>query len=213
MRKIPIIFSAPYLASYLNTIPRIKSDWPLFFNIGSWNTEENVGRGIDRDGVSQMLKRLGKKAHIDKRIYPHLFRHSRATSYANRLTEQQLKNVFGWTGDSSMAATYVHLSQRDVDKAVMEANGMKVFDTEPETKLKSRICPKCRSINGMDFSFCSKCGSALDIGVALQQQQDNKTFEERMVSYMRDNGSFDKMFELMSREMLMVDYKKKKHIK
>lgn len=37
------------------------------------------------------LKILAKKAGITKRIYPHLFRHTRATHLAEHLTDSQLK--------------------------------------------------------------------------------------------------------------------------
>jgi integrase len=70
----------------------------------------------------KILKKLAKKAGITKRIYPHLFRHTRATHLANFLTESQLKIFFGWSKNSRMPATYVHLSGRDIDQAIIELN-------------------------------------------------------------------------------------------
>ncbi|MDE1810668.1 MAG: tyrosine-type recombinase/integrase, partial [Candidatus Micrarchaeota archaeon] len=112
MRRIPILFSVPYLAGYLNTIRDRKQPEPLFMAIGSWS---NLERPVERAAVAKVLKLAAKRSHIDKPINPHAFRHARATYYASRLTEQQLKAFFGWTGDSRMASTYVHLSGRDID--------------------------------------------------------------------------------------------------
>ena len=121
-----------------------------------------------------MLKIAAIRAGIKKRIYPHLFRHSRASYYANRLTEQQLKVFFGWTGDSKMAATYVHLSGRDIDNAILQANGAKTKEEVYETKLKTVTCPRCREENGADSRYCIRCGSALDIAIAIKQEEMEK---------------------------------------
>jgi integrase/recombinase XerD len=64
------------------------------------------------------LKTLSKRAGIIKRIYPHLFRHSRATFLAGYLTEAQLCAYLGWTISSAMPRIYVHLNGHDIDEAL-----------------------------------------------------------------------------------------------
>jgi integrase len=167
-RKIPILFSVPYLARLLDINNGLKPNDSLWMSIGSWS---NLDSPLDYSGLRMMIKRLTAKAKINKRIYPHLFRHSRASYYANMLTEQQLKAFFGWTGDSKMTATYVHLSGRDIDNAVLQANGMKSKEEAHEHKLKVIICPKCRYENGFSSRHCSRCGSALDIAIAIKQEE------------------------------------------
>ncbi len=76
----------------------------------------------------QLIK-ISRKAGINKKIHPHLFRHSRATYMANYLTEAQMNQYFGWVQGSGMPAVYVHLSGRDVDDAILKANGF----TKPES--------------------------------------------------------------------------------
>lgn len=63
---------------------------------------------------------LARKAGIQKRIYPHLFRHSRATYLAGYLKEAQLCAHMGWTVGSQMARIYVHLNGSDLDLAMMK---------------------------------------------------------------------------------------------
>jgi len=70
--------------------------------------------------VEKLLKRLKTKANICKRVYPHAFRHSRATYLASYLSEAQMKVFFGWTQSSKMASIYVHLSGKDLDKSLIE---------------------------------------------------------------------------------------------
>ena len=67
---------------------------------------------------AKSLKTLSRRAGISKRIYPHLFRHSRATFLAGYLTEAQLCCYMGWTISSAMPRTYVHLNGHDLDAAL-----------------------------------------------------------------------------------------------
>ena len=69
-----------------------------------------------------MLSTVAKRCGIKKRVNPHSFEHARASNLANVLTEAQMKEYLGWVGDSKMAATYVHLSGRNVDNAQWDKN-------------------------------------------------------------------------------------------
>jgi site-specific recombinase XerD len=68
--------------------------------------------------------KLAKMAKIGKNVYPHLFRHSRATHLADKLTEAQMKIYFGWSGRSDVPSVYVHLSGRDVEEAILKLHGV-----------------------------------------------------------------------------------------
>ena len=97
----------------------------------------------------------------------------RASDYAKRLSDQELKNFFGWTGGSRMAETYVHLSGRDVDSAVLQANGYKPVEVQAP-KLKVQLCPRCHLANGPDAQYCSRCGSPLSIDIAMMEEKTQK---------------------------------------
>ncbi len=202
MRKIPILFSAPYLAAYLNQLKEKKPNDALWWNMA----QSHILGELDGPGLRKRLKEIAKAANIDKRMYPHLFRHSRASNYANRLTEQQLKAYFGWTGDSRMAATYVHLSGRDIDNAILQANGLKPKATAAETKLQVRTCSRCRQENTVEAMFCTRCGSALDINTALMQSESERRIREDIEDSMID----DKHVEEMVHRYLMKKRKERK---
>jgi site-specific recombinase XerD len=168
MRKIPIWFSAPYLARYLETVKGKRPDDQVWKAIGSWS---NTNRDIDVGALAKLLKVAAKKAGIDKNIYPHLFRHSRASYYANKLTEQQLKAFFGWAGGSKQAATYVHLSGRDIDNAILKVYGKKEIEENTKPRLTVQTCARCRESNSILALHCSRCGAALEIATALKQEE------------------------------------------
>lgn len=176
-RKIPIWFSVPYLVQYLNTQKHLH-DEDHIWREAYLPDSDKLGKEIDYSGVRNMLSILKKKTGLRKRCNPHTFRHSRATFYANKLTEQQLKVFFGWTGDSRMAATYVHLSGRDIDNAILQANGMKPKDDDTKPKLSIRTCVKCHMENAVIATFCSRCGASLDVSIAMKQLEKDRDLEE-----------------------------------
>ncbi len=61
---------------------------------------------VTYDGVRMLLKKLGNKI-LKKNIYPHLFRHSSATYYCNRLNQYQLCYRYGWSMTSKQPQRYI----------------------------------------------------------------------------------------------------------
>ena len=103
MRRVRLLESATVLDEWISC-RSLKSDGYIF---------PNTYRSY-----SKRLQTLARRAGIDKRIYPHLFRHSRATFLANYLTEAQLCAHMGWTIGSAMPRIYVHLAGHDLDSAL-----------------------------------------------------------------------------------------------
>ncbi len=189
MRKIPILFSVPYMAQYLNSIQERRPEDAMWVGTGTWHNTS----GPDYAGIRKMVKDTAKAAGIGKRIYPHLFRHSRATNYANRLTEQQLKQFFGWTGDSRQAATYVHLSGRDIDNAVLEANGFEPHERSSASRLKAKTCPKCRYDNPIESIYCNRCGAPLSMEIAIAEQKTEAELRESLLESVKDPKLIEEM--------------------
>ena len=100
---------------------------------------------------------------------------------------------FGWTGDSKMAATYVHLSGRDIDNAVLQANGKKPKETFEEAKLTVKVCPRCRFDNALSSIYCNRCGSALDIATALVQEKNMNKMKDEVEESIIDDKHMEDM--------------------
>jgi integrase len=103
MRRLRLIEAAPVLDEWISC--------------RSYKPEERIFPNTYR-AYTKRLQVLAHRASIGKRIYPHLFRHSRATYLASYLTEVQLCVFMGWTIGSTMARIYVHLSGADLDAAL-----------------------------------------------------------------------------------------------
>jgi len=180
-RRVRIIASVQVLSLWLQEHPdKDNSEAPMWpGRLGRYRPEP-----CSYPTILAMLIRARKTAGIKKRVYPHLFRHSRATALANKLTEAQMKEYFGWTQGSEMAATYVHLSGRDVDSALLQMYSMKDVPVEKEVKLDIRTCMRCKEKNSPTQSFCGKCGNPLDEKLILDDP--NKKPNELMNALIED---------------------------
>lgn len=103
MRRVRILESSSILDEYISsTSPKPHARiFPLTYR-----------------AYAKRLKVLAARAGIEKRVYPHLLRHSRATYLACYLTEAQLCTYMGWAIGSAMPRIYVHLAGADLDAAL-----------------------------------------------------------------------------------------------
>lgn len=141
-RQVRIIRSAPALAAWLKVHPhRGRSEARL------WVTTSNNKRGrpLMYAAIRKTLRDVALAAGLRKRVNPHAFRHARATFLASHLTEFQMNDYLGWVQGSGMPATYVHLSGRDTDEALLRLNGIEVGrgsgwnGRAPRTRSRTRI--------------------------------------------------------------------------
>ncbi len=185
MRRVRIVASSPLLRQWIEEFhpQRENPDAPLWVGIG------NVGKGepIDYESTRMAIIRAAKRAGLKKAVNPHIFRHSRASELANKLTEAQLKEMFGWTQGSDMAATYVHLSGRDVDKALLRIHGLVGEDEKKEEeKFKVIRCPRCGEKNSPIAKFCHKCASPLEIKTVLEVERIRSDADNMMTRLLED---------------------------
>lgn len=191
-RRVRIISSAPVLASWLNIYDRAKNvDAPLWPPRASNQKHKDAIRFLDHRSMYQLIREVAKKAGITKRIHPHLFRHSRATALAGKFTEAQMKEYFGWVQGSDMAATYVHLSGRDVDDALLKMHGLSKPEEEREEKMKVQICQRCKEQNSPISKFCTRCGLPIDVEFISRIEHERQNGDYIMNKLMEDKEYFE----------------------
>ena len=118
-RRVRACWSINYINDWLSEHPeKDNPNIPLFIKFNSKPLEI-----LKYHAIRMQIIKICKKSGINKNVHPHIFRHSRATFLAGHLTESQMNVYFGWTQGSNMAQTYVHLNGRDIDAAILKANG------------------------------------------------------------------------------------------
>lgn len=113
MRRVRIVKYADLVRSYVSFLPKRDNPNTKLFPFCDRNLEK-------------MLNKLAVQINCHKNVYPYIFRHSRATHLAKLLTEAEMKEFFGWTADSKMVKTYVHLSGRDIDEKILKIHGINI---------------------------------------------------------------------------------------
>jgi len=175
-RTILLFKSQPYIKQWLQVHP-FRNDPNAYLFVSLWGGK---WRQVRPESYKNYLARLAQKAGIKKRVHPHMLRHTRLTELAKVLTEQELKIFAGWEPDSTMASIYVHLSGRDVEKALLEkVAGVKIEEEEEKkpSKLEPKICPRCGWENVPEALYCSGCGLVLDEKMAfkIREKEEEKT--------------------------------------
>jgi len=119
-RTILLPIASPHLDLYLRFHPPDSPDQPIF--------------PLRYSNFTKILRELGKKA-LNKRVHPHLFRHSSATYYATRLNRAVFCYRYGWSYRSNMADRYIDreaLNDQESVRAV-RANTMDDLRRENDT--------------------------------------------------------------------------------
>jgi len=133
-----------------------------------------------------MLKEVAEKTGLKKPVNPHNFRHSRSTELAKLFTESQLCEYLGWVQGSKEAATYVHLSGRDMDTAVLRMHGIIDREEEEKSKFITITCPRCKTKNTPGSKFCSNCSLGLDLHTVMNFEKTKDDFTTNLLSIIQD---------------------------
>jgi integrase/ribosomal protein L40E len=197
MRRIRLINSVPILKTWLNEHPfKDDPEAPLWVDI----SKRTFGKPLFRDGFYARLKVLAKKAGLKKNVFPHLFRHSKMTEYAKDFTESELKVIAGWTRTSQMPAVYVSLSGGDIDKKILQKNGLLEKDKQKESLLKPKVCIRCNENNSFDLRFCKKCSYPLDAKALSDLEKIREIVNEFIATKLMQKPEFMKELPQMVEE-------------
>lgn len=93
------------------------------------------------NALTKIMKEAAVKAGIKKRIYPHLFRYTRATQLAAFMSDQVMKQYLGWDKNSDMHEIYIHMSGRESDEAILKESGV-MYTSLPQPKQTTLIFTK-----------------------------------------------------------------------
>src|SRR5215204_3725212 len=109
---------------------------------------------------------------------------------------------FGWQHGTKVVRRYIHLSGKDVDKALIALNEGGQAKVE-EYKLKSLICKRCSESISIGMNFCSKCALPVNLDNEftreMELENENKILKEK---YERDMKTIhEKMRDEMKKQI------------
>jgi integrase/recombinase XerD len=197
-RRILIIDSIRYVHAWLEAHPRKNEpEAPLFYTM----SRRKPGARLTIQGLYLFCRKAAERAGLKKHVHPHLFRHTAATEKA-RLgwNEAMLRAYFGWSNDSTMPSTYVHMVQQDYERIELARRGMLAGEGAPQPALAGLTCPACRAINAVTALWCEQCrhpvapGAADDLRnrqLAALNQEMAILVQEAVRTALADRGAFD----------------------
>jgi len=158
-RYVRLIMSREALAKWKNDYPAkpVTNEMPVFI------TEHQTA--LTHGSVAMQLKRLAKRAGVQKHITPHIFRHSRITHLIKENVSESVIKLMMWGSlTTNMFQTYAHLTGKDIDNEMLRTYGITETETGEgmsELRIEPRQCPHCKLINGPMAEFCNSCGRSL----------------------------------------------------
>jgi site-specific recombinase XerD len=159
-------------------------------------------RPISYQSVLEKIKRIAKKAGINRRVWCHLLRHSAATADSRRdmpLDLMQMK--YGWSHDSRMPYRYMHKNPDDLRRWEEAKRG--VGDEKPHDAQEPKKCYRCGRINSWEKTLCESCGMHLDKQVFEQtrvfEKLASQTVEEQNRKIEEQDKKIDELKEMVSK--------------
>jgi len=191
-RYVEFVKSIPYIRTWLSVHPDPKPDNPLFVKIKGKPTR------LEYQAFWKLLKEALKRAKINKRVHPHLFRHQVATELLSteRLPEEAVRVYLGWTHGSRMVSRYSHVTSERANELVMRARyGIKTREKKEEPK-GYKECPRCGRMVPIDAKYCSYCGLILERKELMRERELMKRVDE-LLDLLRENPQLlDQLKEL-----------------
>ncbi len=204
-RRVLITDSEPDLRQYLNLLGDREPSGPLWYKIGDSHQGVPYYEAMDYPALAKTLKVIKARAKITKRCNPHSFRHAAATKLAGLVTEQEMKKYLGWDNASAMAAVYVHMNDKALDKKILEVKGY-VRPKDVEVKPNVRDCFKCHEHNPLTNRYCLRCGTPLDEKAMVDSQSREDIMKEAITEALKD----PKAIEEIAHAYLLMQAKKTK---
>ena len=179
-RRVRIIAFTKLLLQWLEVHPlKNMAQYPLWISEATNFKNQQLGLRGAQKIIEEALPKTGL-SNKHARLY--ILRHSRATHLANHLTEAQMCVFFGWQHGTKVVRRYIHLSGKDVDKALIaltEGGQAKV----EEYKLKSLICKRCSESISIGMNFCSKCALPINLDNEytreMELEKENRFLKEK----------------------------------
>lgn len=193
-RDAILYHAVPYLARWMNEHPSKERDAPLWVVENAKNSHSKRGDGSYRQGkngqvipanyrtLKKRMDQMTEKAGLRKKSDFYTLRHSCARLL--RLWGVPVEECAKQLGHSvkEFTETYGRLDTADREARHARAFGIEVDEQGVELP-KPQKCAKCSMINEAGIDYCSRCGAALNVKVALDRMaQQDEAFEEFVMS-------------------------------
>lgn len=187
-RNIPIDMT---ILADLKAWDRIRPEGGEYFFCTVWERKANgiskgnpPGSKLSHNMLNDIIKRAAKRAGIERRVWPHMFRHTYATNIlrkvgSNTTAGARLKLVQKALGHANVAVTdrYTHVSDSDLENLIWGDEA----DHAPPPPLKLIECSMCAEEVKPKAKICKHCGSTIKAAPAATPAKPAPNFDGRLI--------------------------------
>jgi hypothetical protein len=180
-----IVFSVPDLAEWIEGHPcGGDKDAPLWIRIDG--RQKNYSMSYNY--AVRMIKRVAKRAGIEKKVNPHALRHGSASFWSNHLSDAQMKYKFGWVNSSKMMDIYIHQSSKAIRKRILSLTGVQENDEKPLLQEIPIVnCPFCGKSQDKSRQTCFNCKRLLQPAKSKIVQRLESILDDELIATIEEN--------------------------
>jgi len=191
-RSVTLIPSVPYLKRWLSEHPSQNNpDTPLWSKLSK-------PEGISYKMFSDIFKNAGRRAGIEKRVTPTVFRKSNATWLARqKMSQAFIEDRQGRARGSEATACYIAEFGGESDTQYAQLHGLETEDDDGNGPIGPVECPRCGRDTPREDPSCMWCNQALShkgIEEIKEAEDDQKRTLFRIAA--RDPDLVDKLEEI-----------------
>jgi integrase len=189
---VPIATYAPDLTRWMSEHPGQQPDDPLWCY-----QREGKLLPLDYHAIHRLIHLAARRAGIDKRVHPHLFRKQSATTKKERLgmDSWDIAQLHGWVPDSRVMRKYIHQNPAAaIDRYVKGVGFNEKAQPAPERSLARKVCPQCKEILGPKSVYCWKCGM-------IQDKETAELYKESIKEGRKLGEQYQAKFEALEKQL------------
>lgn len=189
-RHVPVFSSREHLARWKSvySFPHPKDEQEktqdfqkTWDNLPVFTTRN--GESFTYQGVAERLSFIARRAGINRKINPHLFRHSRITHLLRQgVSEASIKLMMWGSISSGMLRVYAHINGKDAARELQKLHGITTPEEEKINPLEPIQCDQCHTVLPAGTDFCPSCTAPLSDKAKLDvNQAENETMRRLLL--------------------------------
>jgi len=196
-RHIPVFSSREHLARWKSVYPFPAGSPEKWDSLPVFVTRS--GQTFTYQGHAERLALIARKAKINRKISPHLFRHTRITHLLRQgVSESTIKMMMWGSVSSPMLRVYTHLSDEDTTKELQKLHGIVDHEEERETPLEPIQCDGCHTVLPPGTQFCPSCAAPLSEQAKMDVDAAEDEATARMLLILRNPVKAAKFAEFVA---------------